>query len=371
MQEYQIGPLRLHAQRVPGHYRAFAAADHRRAEVTLTCSDTLPPADEEGWVAEHELMNVRRSGEEWRFEDARCRAVLTVRADYSAACFCCAAAPETPEYDRLLAPLLQSLLQCAMVQHGYAVLHAACVSVAGEAVAFSGPSGSGKSTRALRLVEHLGGAWISGDRPVIDPENRLAYGAPWDGKEQVFSAVSVPLRCIAEVRRANTTCARRMTPRQASAFLAGQLFIPMWDTHLAAKALSAMQRLIRYIPILRLYSDRDLGAAMETYNILFRFPGQIREMEEEKVMKLKEGFEIVVVSGDYLALPTGDNIASFSGSVVLNEVSAALLKELGRRECTKEDLLAMLLNEYEVEQETARRDLDNILKTFGEIGLID
>lgn len=299
------------------------------------------------------------------------RAVLTVSGDYANACFCCTISPDAPEYDQVLAPLLQSILECAMVDKGWAVLHAACVEVEGEAVAFSGPSGSGKSTRAARFVELLGASWISGDRPVIDPMGALACGAPWDGKEQVFASTVAPLRCIAEVRRSDTTRARCMTPRQAAAFLAGQLFIPMWDTHLAAKALYAMGRMIQSIPIFRLYSDQSEGAAMETYQLLFRSPEQIQKRKEQSAMKLKEGFEIVEVGGDYLALPTGDNIAAFSGSVVLNEVSATLLKELGKRECTKEDLLALLLNEYEVEQKTAEQDLDNILKTFGEIGLID
>ena len=88
-------------------------------------------------------------------------------------------------------------------------------------------------------------------------------------------------------------------------------------------------------------------------------------------MKLKSGFEIVEIDNDYLALPTGENVAAFAGSVVLNEVSATLLRELGARECGKEDLLELLLNEYEVERDVAARDLDNILKTFAEIGLIE
>lgn len=88
-------------------------------------------------------------------------------------------------------------------------------------------------------------------------------------------------------------------------------------------------------------------------------------------MKLKPNFEIVEIDNDYLALPTGENIAAFAGSVVLNEVSATLLRELAARECSREDLLELLLNEYEVDKDVASRDLDSILKTFAEIGLIE
>lgn len=88
-------------------------------------------------------------------------------------------------------------------------------------------------------------------------------------------------------------------------------------------------------------------------------------------MRLKSGFEILVIDRDYLALPTGENVAAFAGSVVLNEVSATLLKELSGRECSKEDLLELLLNQYKVERDVASRDLDNILKIFADIGLIE
>ena len=71
-----------------------------------------------------------------------------------------------------------------------------------------------------------------------------------------------------------------------------------------------------------------------------------------------------------MAIPTGENMAHYGGSVVLNEVSAFLLKAM-KKAVTEEELLELLLNEYEVDREKAATDLKNILSTFENLGLIE
>lgn len=366
---YQIGPLSVSMEDAPESWRSFRTETAGGA--LLRVERTEEPVDLTGWelVAEHEMMNVWR-GEDpssgWLFQDSRLHGWLRLSQDGMSARYHAAGASEAS-----YALLLQAAAECALIRQGVMVLHAACVCVEGQAVAFSGPSGSGKSTRAAKWVELFSAQWLSGDRPAIDPASGIAIGVPWDGKEQMFVNASAPLRAILEVRRSSRTELRRMTDRQAWAFLSGQLLIPMWDTPLAAKALSGLRRLMRQVPVYRLYSDRNEDSAQMSYQLLFRRPEQIKSFEEEARMKLKPGFEIVEIDNDYLALPTGENIAVFAGSVVLNEVSAALLRELSKRECSREDLLELLLNEYEVERDVAARDLDMILKTFAELGLIE
>lgn len=87
-------------------------------------------------------------------------------------------------------------------------------------------------------------------------------------------------------------------------------------------------------------------------------------------MKLKTGFEIVQIAGDYMALPTGRNATSFGGVAALNEVSAYLLKAM-KTDISEEALLEKLLCEYAVDRDTAARDLRQILCTFAELGLIE
>ena len=94
-------------------------------------------------------------------------------------------------------------LECLLARKGYISLHAACVSLDGGAIAFTGKSGMGKSTRAQAWQDAFRASLISGDRPLIKvSKNKVeAYGAPWDGKEGCYLNVHNPLREICEVRK--------------------------------------------------------------------------------------------------------------------------------------------------------------------------
>ncbi len=87
-------------------------------------------------------------------------------------------------------------------------------------------------------------------------------------------------------------------------------------------------------------------------------------------MKMRSGFKLVEIAGDYMVIPTGENIASFGGSVVLNEVSAFLLKEM-QQDRNREQLLEKLLDAYEVSPETAGKDLDALIASLSEMELIE
>ena len=87
-------------------------------------------------------------------------------------------------------------------------------------------------------------------------------------------------------------------------------------------------------------------------------------------MKIKDGFVLRNVVDEYMVMPTGENIAEFEGAVVLNEVSAMLYKLL-EKSTSREDLLTAMLNQYDVDEETALTDLDEVLETFEQIGLLE
>lgn len=87
-------------------------------------------------------------------------------------------------------------------------------------------------------------------------------------------------------------------------------------------------------------------------------------------MKAKNGFVMRTILDEYMIMPTGTNIGVFDGTVVLNEVSAFLWEKL-QQSTTREQLLAALLNEYEVPQEIAETDLDTVLEKFSQLGLLE
>ena len=69
-------------------------------------------------------------------------------------------------------------------------------------------------------------------------------------------------------------------------------------------------------------------------------------------------------------MPTGNNIAKFDGAVALNEVSAFIFEKL-QNPMSKEDLVTALLNEYDVDAQTAAKDVDALISKFEEMGIIE
>ena len=266
--------------------------------------------------------------------------------------------------------LLRTAFECRFCYEGIVSLHAACVEMGDFAVAFTGHSGLGKSTRARAWVEGLGARWISGDRPAVrlEKQGSTACGVPWDGKEQIFRDVEVPLKCIMEVRRSPLNYVRRLTEDQARQLIMQQSFVPMWDTDAAVMAMANVRQLVRKTPVYRVFCGPEVEDAKAIYDILVNHPEQIRE--EAKDMKIKEGFVLRNVVDEFIVMPTGDNIAKFEGAVVLNEVSAFVFEQL-KNPVSKEDVLAAILAEFDVDEATAKADLDNLLAKFTELGLIE
>ncbi|MBR4812564.1 MAG: PqqD family protein [Lachnospiraceae bacterium] len=87
-------------------------------------------------------------------------------------------------------------------------------------------------------------------------------------------------------------------------------------------------------------------------------------------MKAKEGFVLRHVVDEYILMPTGDNISKFNGTVLLNEVAAFVWDKL-QNPVSKDDILEAMLNEYEVDRETATADLDALLAKLSGYGVIE
>ena len=266
--------------------------------------------------------------------------------------------------------LVRTAFECRFCYKGIVSLHAACVEVGDFAVAFTGPSGMGKSTRAAAWVRAFDARLISGDRPAvrIEKNGSTACGVPWDGKEQVFRDVEKPLLCIVEVRRSSANYLRRLSTDQARKLIIQQSFMPMWDTDAAFMAMTNVMALIKRTPVYRVFCGPDEDAARIIYDILVNHPEQIRE--EEKDMRIKDGFVLRNVVDEYIVMPTGSNIAKFEGAVVLNEVSAFIYKLLENPMC-REDLLTAILNEYNVDEATASADLDVLLNKLADMGVLE
>lgn len=265
--------------------------------------------------------------------------------------------------------LIRTAFECRFCHEGIVSLHAACVEVGDWAVAFTGPSGLGKSTRAQAWVDELGARWVSGDRPAVKlgSDGCTACGVPWDGKEQILRDIEKPLRCILEVRRSRVNYLRKLRPEQARRLLVQQSFVPMWDTDAAVLALANARRLARTTPVYRVFCGPDPSDARAIYDILCNHTELIREEADD--MKIKDGFVLRDVLDEHMVMPTGDTIATFEGAVVLNDVAAFIFKRL-ENPVSREDLLTAVLDAYDVDEATASADLDELLESFQNMGIL-
>ena len=87
-------------------------------------------------------------------------------------------------------------------------------------------------------------------------------------------------------------------------------------------------------------------------------------------MKAKSGFVLRDVVGEKILMPVGDNITKFNGTVLLNTVSAFVWEKL-QEPALKEDLLQAILDKFDIDKETASRDLDRLLDKFTELGILE
>ncbi|MGM9523805.1 MAG: PqqD family protein [Faecousia sp.] len=86
-------------------------------------------------------------------------------------------------------------------------------------------------------------------------------------------------------------------------------------------------------------------------------------------MHIINGFLIREVADERVAVPIGDAVRKFSGVISLND-SAAFLLQLLHTEQTPETLLSAMLNEFEIDEGTARQDITEFLSIMDSLGLL-
>lgn len=86
-------------------------------------------------------------------------------------------------------------------------------------------------------------------------------------------------------------------------------------------------------------------------------------------MKIKKEFVLREIAGDVLLIPTGKTALDLNGMMTLNEVGAEIWKLLP--EAQDEDMIVQrLLEEYEVEENELRRDVDDFLQKLRELEIV-
>ena len=87
-------------------------------------------------------------------------------------------------------------------------------------------------------------------------------------------------------------------------------------------------------------------------------------------MKIKEGFELISIADEHLAIPIGKEAVSFKGTVALSEAAFFLLKNM-KTDKTQEELLKLLISEYDIDPTIAKKDIDLFIKELQYIDVLE
>ena len=88
-------------------------------------------------------------------------------------------------------------------------------------------------------------------------------------------------------------------------------------------------------------------------------------------MKLKEGFVLRQLAGQYLVCPEGLDVLDGGRMFSLNEPAAYLWQQVQGKDFTAETLLELLTAEYDVPEQTAREDIGAIIEVLKSYGVVE
>ena len=89
-----------------------------------------------------------------------------------------------------------------------------------------------------------------------------------------------------------------------------------------------------------------------------------------ETMRIDKEFVLREIAGDYVIIPTGKTILSFNGLISVNDIGAFLWEKL-QQDVTLDDLVDAVLKEYEIDETTARADIQEYLDKLADGGILE
>jgi len=82
-------------------------------------------------------------------------------------------------------------------------------------------------------------------------------------------------------------------------------------------------------------------------------------------MKLDKTFVLRKIADDYVIVPVGATAVDFNGIITVNDTGAFLWEQL-KEEKTIDDLVNAMLDEYDIDEDTARTDVNEFINVLKE-----
>lgn len=87
-------------------------------------------------------------------------------------------------------------------------------------------------------------------------------------------------------------------------------------------------------------------------------------------MKIKEGFVLREVLGDYLVVAVGDRVKEFNGMLTLNATSKLIFEGI-KKGLEIDQIANLLVGEYEISKDKAVRDVNSVVETFKKLNIVE
>ena len=152
------------------------------------------------------------------------------------------------------------------------LLHASAVVVDDEAYLFSADCGTGKSTHTSLWLKYLADKnpyILNDDKPAIRvTENGIfAYGTPFSGKHDISRNEKVALKAICFIEQSKVNFMRKVEPKEAIELFFGQTIRDLKEEQIA-QFFDVLEKIIKEIPIYKLYCDRSKEAVELSYQTM-------------------------------------------------------------------------------------------------------
>ena len=108
---------------------------------------------------------------------------------------------------------------------------------------------------------------VNDDKPIlqISDSSVTVYGTPYNGKYRLGTNISVPLKALCILERAEENHIERITKAQAYAMLLQQVYRPQ-DHLQMIKTLKLVDKMAERVELYRLGCNMDISAAEVAYN---------------------------------------------------------------------------------------------------------
>lgn len=88
-------------------------------------------------------------------------------------------------------------------------------------------------------------------------------------------------------------------------------------------------------------------------------------------MRTKNGFNLRQICGENVIVAEGEENIDFSNIISMNESSAYLWKNIQDKDFSEDELVKLLTEEYDVDEITAKSDVNNLVKSWLNAGIIE